>query len=352
MLKKTIILISPVWILILFMISCSKKESAEYTSPQGWIINDSPTSGAIRGLSALTEEIAWAAGQNGTWMKTIDGGLTWTSGVIDGLDTVDFRDIEGINASTALAISAGQPAVIYKTTDAGASWEKKYEGSDRDFFNGMVFIDDNSGFAYGDPVDGAWMILRTIDGGDTWVLLPQTPEAAEGEAGFAASGSSMAMDEDEIWLASGGSKSNIYYSKNRGGRWEIINTPIRQGLPSQGIFSITIIDNRSLIAVGGDYERPNETDQNVIISHTDGMSWEKNSGNDPSGYLSAVAYFPRFHWVIAVGPNGSDYSIDGGENWEKFSDEGFHTVKKSKSGGSVWAAGQNGKIGKLDFLKK
>lgn len=352
MTKKFFTQLCTAWLITLCSISCGQKESQEYTSPQGWYLLDAPTSASLRGLSPLTEEIAWASGQNGTWMATVDGGLTWANGVIDGLNTVDFRDIEGMNASTAIAISAGQPAVIYKTIDAGTTWEKKYQGSDRDFFNGMVFIDENLGFAYGDPVDGSWVVLRTIDGGDTWVQLPNTPSAAEGEAGFAASGTSMAMDEDEIWLASGGSESKIYYSNNRGGRWEIIDTPIRQGEPSQGIFSISIIDNRSLIAVGGDYEAPNETDNNVIISHTDGLSWGKNTGRNPSGYLSAVAYFPRFHWVIAVGPNGSDYSIDGGENWDKFSEEGFHTVKKSKSGGSIWASGPNGKVGKLDFIKK
>jgi len=348
MIKKLITL----FIVIGIILGCENRQEEEYTTPQGWILLEGPNAGSVRGLSPLTEGIAWATGAGGTWMATLDGGQTWTQGIIDGLDTVDFRDIEAINAATAIAISSGQPAVIYKTADAGTSWQRVYEGSQEDFFNGMVFVDERLGFAYGDPVDGSWVILRTSDGGDSWEQLRNTPLAVEGEAGFAASGSSMVMEEDEIWLASGGAQSKIYYTPNRGGRWEEVETPIQQGSASQGIFSLCIIDNRNLIAVGGDFEAPDDTSNNVILSHDDGMTWVTNQGTKPSGYRSGVTYFPRFHWVIAVGPNGSDYSMDGGENWEKFSDEGFNAVKLSKSGGSVWAAGSGGRIARLDFIKK
>ncbi|HSJ68612.1 MAG TPA: YCF48-related protein [Anditalea sp.] len=334
------------------LLSCENRKQEEYTTPQGWDFTESPIRESVRGLSPLTEEIAWATGSGGTWMVTLDGGLTWTHGIIDGLDTVDFRDIEAINAATAIAISSGQPAVIYKTTDAGTTWKRVYQGSEEDFFNGMVFVDDRLGFAYGDPVDGKWVILRTSDGGEIWEPLYNPPVAAEGEAGFAASGSTMVMEEDAIWLASGGSQSKVYYTPNRGGRWEVVETPIQQGASSQGIFSLSIIDNSNLIAVGGDFESPDDFSNNIVLSHDDGKTWVSNNGIKPSGYRSGVTYFPRFHWVITVGPNGSDYSSDGGENWERFSDEGFHAVKLSKSGGSVWAAGSGGRVARLNFVKK
>ncbi len=88
-------------------------------SPKGWEILKTPTKASLRGLSPVTTEIAWASGSGGVWMRTVDSGKTWTSGIIDGLDSVDFRDIEAFDASTAIAMSSGQPAVIYKTTDGG-----------------------------------------------------------------------------------------------------------------------------------------------------------------------------------------------------------------------------------------
>ena len=74
---------------------------------------------SLRGLSVVTAEIAWASGSSGTWLRTIDGGETWENGVIAGLDTVDFRSLHAFDALTAIAVSAGQPAVIYKTIDGG-----------------------------------------------------------------------------------------------------------------------------------------------------------------------------------------------------------------------------------------
>jgi photosystem II stability/assembly factor-like uncharacterized protein len=329
--------------------SCRAPLTHENPEPYAWRIMATPTEGSLRGLSPLTEEITWVTGSNGLWMLTLDAGKSWQHGIIDGLDTVDFRDIEGMNASTAVAISAGQPAVIYKTTDGGKSWIKTYEGRESDFFNCLAFRDERVGYAYGDPVNKKWTILKTSDGGDTWRRLEKAPSAIDGEAGFAASGSVLVVDDEELWLASGGAESNVYYSKTSGDQWALANTPILQGEPSQGIFSMTLIDNRNLIAVGGDYTEPDKNEKNVTLSHDDGLTWVVNEGTPPSGYRSGVVYYPRYHWVVAVGPNGSDFSRDGGEHWQRFSEEGFHAVKISKSGGSIWASGSNGRVALLDF---
>jgi hypothetical protein len=97
--------------------------------PLGWQKIETPTTASLRGLSPLTEQIAWASGSGGTWLRTLDGGETWESGIIDGLDSVDFRDIEGIDANTAIAMASGQPAVIYKTIDGGKTWTEKISGT-------------------------------------------------------------------------------------------------------------------------------------------------------------------------------------------------------------------------------
>ncbi len=318
-------------------------------TPSGWEILNVPSNASLRGLSPLTSEIIWASGSKGTWLLTIDGGKTWTSGIIDGLDTVDFRDIEGLSANTAIAIAAGQPAVIYKTIDSGMTWKKKYEGPETAFLDGIAFFKDQKGYVIGDPIDGKWMILESLDAGETWNWMKSSPEALKGEGSFAASGSTILVDRDYILFSSGGFKSRTYYSKDDGHRWEISDTPIIQGEASQGIFSISKLDHDNLIAVGGDYLQPDLSQANVIIANQLPGRWELVSRTFPSGYRSGVTYFPRFHWAITVGPNGSDYSMDGGLTWERFSDEGFHAVFMDKAQGSVWASGGNGKIARLVY---
>ncbi|SNS58994.1 Uncharacterized protein SAMN06295967_11372 [Belliella buryatensis] len=325
------------------------KVSNSIEIPAGWELFNVPSNASLRGLSPLTSEIIWASGSKGTWLLTTDGGNSWSSGVIDGLDTVDFRDIEGLSASTAIAISAGQPAVIYKTIDSGKTWVKKYEGPTEAFLDGIAFFKDQKGYVIGDPVGGKWMVLETLDQGEVWKWLDSSPKAEVGEGSFAASGSTILVDRDYVLFSSGGLKSRIFYSSDDGHQWEIYDTPILQGEPSQGIFSLSKLDNQNLIAVGGDYIKPDLADRNVILSDQINGSWKMKSDRLPSGYRSGVAYFPRYHWVIAVGPNGSDYSKDGGLTWDRFSDEGFHAVFMDKAQGSVWASGANGKIARLVY---
>ncbi|MDO9554388.1 YCF48-related protein [Rhodonellum sp.] len=330
--------------------SCQQKENSVILErPTGWEIIETPTQASLRGLSPVTNEIVWASGSSGVWLLTVDGGDTWETGVIGGLDTVDFRDIEGFSASTALALSSGQPAVIFKTIDGGKNWVEKFKGPEGAFFDGFDFNKDKNGYVIGDPVGGKWMVLRTNDQGETWALLESSPKAKEGEAAFAASGSGIIMGTDNIWFASGGSISRVYNSNDGGSKWTVQDTPILQGEMSQGIYSITRVDNDNMIAVGGDYLQPDFSEKNVILSNDLGKTWTAASGNPPSGYRSGVAYFPRHHWVITVGPNGGDFSKDGGYGWERFSDEAFHSVYLDKSQSGVWASGANGKIAKLKF---
>lgn len=335
---------------VLAFSSCQLKENKIIIErPTGWEIIETPTQESLRGLSPVTNEIVWASGSNGVWLLTLDGGETWETGVIGGLDTVDFRDIEGFSASTALALSSGQPAVIFKTIDGGKTWVEKFKGPEDAFFDGFDFYKDRNGYVIGDPVDGKWMVLKTHDQGETWAILESSPKAEEGEAAFAASGSGIIMGTENIWFASGGSKSRIFNSNDGGANWSIIETPMLQGEMSQGIYSLTRVDENNMIAVGGDYLQPGLSEKNVILSNDLGKTWTAASGNTPRGYRSGVTYFPRHHWVITVGPNGGDFSNDGGNSWESFSDEAFHSVYLDKSQSGVWASGAKGKIAKLNF---
>ncbi len=70
------------------LFSC-KQDPTIPERPLGWEIIVTPVEASLRGLSAVTSEIAWASGSSGTWLLTNDGGVTWELGVIAGLDTVD-----------------------------------------------------------------------------------------------------------------------------------------------------------------------------------------------------------------------------------------------------------------------
>ncbi len=329
------------------LFSC-KQEPSIPERPLGWEVLVTPVEASLRGLSAVTSEIAWASGSGGTWLRTIDQGKTWDHGVIAGLDTLDFRSIHAFDALVAIAVSAGQPAVIYKTSDGGRTWVLKHQESELAFLDGISFVDEKRGYVFGDPVDGKWMILQTFNQGESWYPISQLPDAANGEAGFAASGSSFLAEGRNLWLGSGGTEANLYRSIDEGKTWDKFSSPLIQGKASQGIFSITQIGEEEVYCVGGDYTLLDSTAGTAGLFLSVDKEWATIQ-QSPSGYRSGVIYFPQFKWVLAVGPRGSDFSVDGGINWSGLSKEGFHSIRLGHTEGSVWASGSNGKIGRLTF---
>ena len=65
--------------------------AASASSP--WVSQTSPTTERLRGVSAASDTVAWASGNRGTVVRTVDGGATWTRLAVPGAGDLDFRDI-------------------------------------------------------------------------------------------------------------------------------------------------------------------------------------------------------------------------------------------------------------------
>lgn len=309
-----------------------------------WNELETPVKASLRGLSPVSDRVCWASGSGGTWLKTSDGGATWMTGVIAGLDTVDFRSIQAFDETTAVAASAGQPAVIYRTEDGGKSWEKVHQEGEEAFFDAISFVNKKKGFVLGDPIDGKWMILVTENGGKTWAPLPSLPEAVSGEAAFAASSSSMISNSRGIAFATGGSVARLHFFSFKKMAWTVKDLPeMAQGASAKGVFAMTGIEDQRIL-VGGDYTLLDSRAGNALI---EGDFPNETPKVAPFGYRSGIAFLEKPALVVAVGPGGSDFSVDKGVTWMNFSNLGFHSVKVSPDGKSAWASGSQGRIGFL-----
>ena len=320
-----------------------------------WCPLESGVDASLRGLSAIDAETCWASGSGGVVLRTTDG-HRWERLPVPGAEELDFRDVEAFDADTALVVSAGAPARIYRTSDGGRTWSLVYENPDeRAFFDAMAFWDEERGLAFSDPVDGRLLVIATSDGGRSWHTLPREafPPSPDGEAGFAASGTCLATSGvDTAWIGLGGtSGARVFRTTDAGESWEAVPTPMLAGRPSQGIFSLAALDPSVVVAVGGDYEEPLLMEANAMRTHDGGTTWQPVAASPPTGYRSAVTAVPgRSDLLLAVGPNGTDFSVDGGRTWSRLSDEGFHAVAAGEDG-SVWAAGAGGKVGRLEWSK-
>ncbi|MFW6089799.1 MAG: WD40/YVTN/BNR-like repeat-containing protein, partial [Gemmatimonadota bacterium] len=167
------------------------------------------TTAPLQAVSPVSEEVAWASGHEGTWARTLDGGATWTTGVVPGADTLQFRDVHAHSADLAWLLSAGPGELsrIYHTDDGGASWTLQWTNEEPEgFYDCLDFWDAERGAVYGDAVAGELRILRTTDGGERWTFVDGStlPQAQLNEGGFAASGTCLVTGaEGRAWVAAG-----------------------------------------------------------------------------------------------------------------------------------------------------
>lgn len=306
------------------------------------------TTASLRGLSVVNEKIIWVSGTGGTFLKTIDGGKTWSVGTVPETEKLDFRDVEAFDANTAylLSIGAGENSRIYKTTDGGANWKLQFKNTnERAFFDAFAFWDSAHGIAMSDPVDGKYLLLKTDDG-ETWKISgnEKMPNAKEGEAAFAASGTCiLSQGENNVWIVSGGKDARVFRSANRGSSWLVADTPFIKGEAAQGIFSIAMFDAKRGAIVGGDYQKPNDVTSNLAFTSDGGKSWA--TGKGLNGYRSGAAFVDK-KTLIAVGSSGSDVSFDGGKIWKNLDKESYNSVQ-AKGKNAIWAVGANGLVAKF-----
>ena len=299
---------------------------------------------SFRGLSAVSKNIVWVSGTRGTVGRSVDGGNTWQWMTVKGFENADFRDIEAFSETQAIIMAVDAPAYILKTNDGGASWKVVYENKNEGMFlDAMEFWNENSGIVLGDPIQNKFFIGRTFDGGNHWTVLqdPYRPLADSGEACFAASGTNVRkINQQEAVFISGGKRSRLFIKNS------VIDIPIVQGTTSTGANSIAIKNSRFFIVAGGDFNKKDDSTQNLAITKNAGKSWASPS-IAPHGYRSCIEYFKGKIW-ITCGLNGVDISNDDGSTWKLIDKKSYHVCRKSKKDNVIFLAGPS-KVAKITF---
>ncbi|MCX4820638.1 oxidoreductase [Streptomyces sp. NBC_01142] len=328
--------------------------AAAGTAP-GWNLKDTGTDVRFRGLAAVSRKTAWLAGSKGTVLRTADGGRSWRNISPPGAGELEFRDIEAFDGRRAvvLAIGEGEASRVFRTADGGASWTESFRNTDpKAFYDCITFFDSRNGLAMSDPVDGKYRILSTGDGGKSWKVLPSDgmPAALPGEAGFAASGQCLVSSgRRDVWLATGGgATARVLHSADRGRNWTAAESTIPAGDPARGVFALAFRDGAHGIAVGGDYRGDQASPRAGAVSGDGGRSWQQ-SKTPPPAYRSGVAWLPHSRSAaLAVGPTGTDLTLDSGRSWRTVDTGSYDTVDCTADFG-CWASGEKGRVARLEF---
>jgi photosystem II stability/assembly factor-like uncharacterized protein len=306
----------------------------------------------FRGISSRGDEM-WASGRGGVFAHSRDAGASWRAGSIPGAEDLFLVDVEVLGADTVCVLATsfdGGLGRAYRTTDGGHSWTVSFELRHPEvFLDAMAFWDGRAGVAFGDQVDGALLVLRTDDGCATWTRVPgdQLPPALDGEAGFAASGTSITTaGARHAWIGTGGgSAARVLRTTDRGRTWSATTTPMPAGAAT-GIFGIVFQDTLVGLAVGGNYQDPSGDAPTVLATIDGGRSWTLAAPASPAGVRFGAVALPELGMFVAAGPSGMGFTRDQGVTWTTA--DTLPSFALHGRDGRVWRSGPSGWIARVN----
>ena len=347
----------------------SKLHQAKLHQPTVTPQNSGTTQGLIA-VSPVNSRVVWASGRGGTFVITTDGGQTWRAGVVPGAETLQFRDVQGVNDKVAylLSIGSGSDSRIYKTSDGGATWTLQFQNQNpAAFYDCFAFWTARDGITQSDAVNGRFPVIRTNDGTNWHDIGDNLPPALDGESSFASSGTCVAAQgKNNAWIVTGGvSPSRVLATTDQGDTWNAYNSPLR-GSPSAGIFSVAFRDAQHGIIGGGDLDPAALPFDQTATSSDGGKTWtitpeqpnigtvfglsyagEVGGGRGPSGEAHDNANANQT--VVVTGPGGSAWTPDEGNSW--FTLPGVAGCWGVAFGSPKvgWLVGTEGQILRIDF---
>jgi len=288
-----------------------------------WIHQSSRTSEDLRGVDSFDGQIVYAVGEGNTLLRTEDGGRNWSDPRRYGSGyrwNIKLTDVYLLSHDTAIVVGGtsrgpsssydiyGYVATFLRTIDGGLTWTTPSYPGDLEQINAVDFMDDQVGIAVGGsltyrPTGTSSIVARTEDGGITW----SKKESPFGSHTWAKIVEDVAFHDDvhATIVATGGVP--IALSADEGHSWTTARGSIC-GFEEQ---SITYVDTDTLVAVG---------ESSIIRSIDSGLRWETvHSIEDETCYcLKSVSAAEMT--VVAVGCNSQILrSDDGGATWEEVS---------------------------------
>jgi len=252
-------------------------------SLRGWVVGDNGTifattngggswntqvSGVTHSLYSvkfLDASSGWIASGQGTVLKTANGGVTW--GASSTGTTSELFSIFPVDASVVWAV---ENYGLYKSTDGGVTWSKKYSPSSaRD----VRFVNSQRGWLL--ETRG---ISRTSDGGTSWTWVSSGTDSDLNAFWF--------LDSLRGWAV--GSNGVMVYTADGGLTWQT-----KTSGTSSNLYDICFVNDATGWIVGS----------NVILKATTslGISASTPTLQTPINLQASVSLNPTLTWIPVIG---------------------------------------------------
>lgn len=300
-----------------------------------WVRKLTPVASWLNTCSFPDTLYGWAAGDEGTIIRTTNGGNTWERQQ----SPVDFfiYKIHFINRMKGWAVANdvfGAGTAVLSTTDSGESWSFYRYPDSSQYFYSITFTDSLNGWMCG--FNGT--VVKTTNGGISWM-----PSQRDSGAGSSFPAYNLSFYNNTYGFACGGYYDIggvIWKTTDSGMNWKSMQ------VGSEPFGGIHYFDSLNVIAAGGDFE----FGANLAKTTNGGLSWEYIPLNI-FGIAASVAFrTPLEGWLALSFTGNFARTTDGGESWLVIpspDSNGVYDIKfiNSRNG---WAVGKNGAVYKYD----
>ena len=205
-------------LLLLLITACIPEITSAQVNNQIKWIHPTPQGNDLYWIKRWDANNWYACGDRATFMKTTNGGNTWTvlNNIFKGNGSTSLYD--GYFSDMNTGLLCGRVGKVLKTTNGGTSWDTSGAViSSGIVWTGMHFLNSSTGFISGNSPS---TIAKTTDGGATWDSLPGGISTNYFDV--------YAKDTSNIILAS--LSGNIRKTTNGGQNWSTISTGIAGSL--------------------------------------------------------------------------------------------------------------------------
>lgn len=251
----------------------------------GWTLEQSGTTQDLYSVRFLDSNTGFVAGNNGTLLKTTNGGIFWIqqqTGTNNSFYSMCFP-----TPNTGYIVGTG--GVLVKTTNAGLNWNLYPAGTSYPQY-AMYFIDASIGYVVATLSLANNSILRTTNGGMNWSTYNLNTSFLK----------SVFFINTNTGFVAGNTFSTgyVYKTTNGGDNWtQLLNTPL-------GLYFSLFFNNLSTGYSAGQ-----------IIAKTTNAGDNWISMFSPTNIINSI-YFSDINTGYASGTNGAIYkTITGGSNW-------------------------------------
>lgn len=278
-----------------------------------------PHAAARLSVSPVNRERAWLAAYEAGVYRTDDAGATWQR--VESYPTGYAHSVLAHPADAETVYVGSEPAAIFESRDGGASWQERPEfravpESEQWGFHAptrdshvrdlRVSPGDANLLYAGIEVGG---VVRSSDGGHSWQQLPGLDDDIH----------CLHLGADRPQRVYAATASAPYRSNDGGGQWELING----GLARRYTLHITAAPDDSDLALVTVSENARRKSPQFYRSTDGGQTWRLveglGSGDDAEDMVVAFEWDPASpQWVYAGADGGKLYaSRDRGETWEQ-----------------------------------